>query len=450
MGIAEGTPPDRSAGNRVAYVAAFGVIDGAWVERPVVVVDGDGMVVATRVGDPADAREHGVLVHDLGRAVLVPGMVNAHSHAFQRGIRGMTHQRGPEQRSTFWTWREAMYTLAGALEPEVLHALSRRAFSEMLGAGITCVGEFHYVHHQPTGEPYQDPNELSRAVCDAAYDAGIRLVLLEAYYARSGPGEGPAPEQRRFCDASVDVFLARVDGLRREGVELAIAPHSVRAVGKAELGELADYAARHDLPLHAHVSEQPEENRICRAEHGLSPTGVLAEAGALDRPARFVAVHAIHLEPGDIDLLARQIVCACPTTEADLGDGIVAASELRARGVTLALGTDSNAVIDLVQEARLLEMNERLRTTTRICLCDDSGRVWPVVLEAATTGGATALGCADRLGTIGVGRPFDACVVDLGHPTLADLGPDACMDAWLLSGTRAPLSHVFVGGTRVV
>jgi formimidoylglutamate deiminase len=343
-----------------------------------------------------------------------------------------------------------MYEVAAALDPETIYAIARRTYAEMLAAGITCVGEFHYIHHQADGRPYDDPNELSRAVIRAAIDVGIRLVLLEAFYARSGPGRAPLAGQMRFCDASVDAYLNRVDALRAEGVCVGIAPHSVRSVGIDDLRLLAAYAHEHDLPLHAHVSEQPGENEICRDEYGLTPTQVLAEAGALARKRGFSAVHAIHLEDIDRRLLAEQIVCACPSSAADLGDGILQAGDLRGRGTLLALGSDTNAVTDLIQEARLLEHNERLRTRSRLRLCDEAGRVWPVLLAAATSGGASALGGSERWGTIAAGRPFDACVVDMDHPTLAGIEPSAVMDALLLSGTAAPVERVFVGGDRVV
>jgi formimidoylglutamate deiminase len=275
-------------------------------------------------------------------------------------------------------------------------------------------------------------------------------VLLEAFYGRSGPGRAPTVEQTRFCDGSVDAYLERVDQLRSEGMCVGIAPHSVRAVSFDDLRRLADYAHAHDLPLHAHVSEQPGENEVCRDEYGLTPTQVLAEAGALARTRGFTAVHAIHLEDGDRRLLSEQIACACPTTAADLGDGILSACDLHARGTLLSLGSDTNTVIDLIQEARLLEADERLRTHSRLRLCDEAGRIWPVLLAAATSGGASALGRGDLWGTIGVGRPFDACAIDMDHPTLGGIAPQAMMDALLLSGTAAPVERVFVGGDRVL
>jgi formimidoylglutamate deiminase len=431
--------------DRVAYTAAYGLVDDEWVAAPWFEVDAAGEIVRAQSGRPADAP---AIVHDLGRALLLPGMVDAHSHAFQRQIRGATHRRGAHDPSSFWSWREAMYRAANSLDPEAVFSASRDCFREMLRAGITCVGEFHYLHHAPDGAPYADPNELSRQVVRAAAEVGIRLVLLEVYYARAGAGRPPLPEQRRFCDGSVDAYLRRVDVLRGEGVALGVAPHSVRAVPADALRELAAYAHAHALPLHAHVSEQPQENAECRAEHGCTPVALLAETGCLGRPGGFTAVHAIHLAEADFAELAGQQVCACPTTEADLGDGIIPASEHLRRGVRLALGSDSNAVVDLVQEARLLEMHERLRTRARLCLADASGQVGRALLDIATRGGALALG-RPELGRLRVGAPFDACTFDLGHPTLAHLDPTDALDAALLSGTAAVVDRVFVGGHRL-
>lgn len=430
--------------DRVAYVAAQGLLGDEWVPAPYVEVDADGVIARTSAGRPADAPE---LVHDLGRALLLPGMVNAHSHAFQRAIRGATQRRGAHDPSSFWSWREAMYRTANALGPEDVFSVTRQCYAEMLRAGITCVGEFHYLHHAPGGAPYDDPNELSRQVLRAAAEVGIRVVLLMVYYARAGHGRPPLPEQQRFCDGSVDAYLRRVDALRGEGVHLGLAPHSVRAAPAEALRELAAYARAHGLPMHAHVSEQPRENEECREEHGASPTEVLAAAGCLDRPGSFTAVHAIHLTERDHALLGPQSVCACPTTEADLGDGIVPAQRHRAAGTNLALGSDSNAVIDLVQEARLLEMHERLRAQARLCLTGPDGQVGRALLDIATVGGARSLG-RPELGRLVPGAPFDACTVDLDHPHLAGLPPAQTLDALWLAGTAAAVDRVYVAGVR--
>jgi formimidoylglutamate deiminase len=436
----------------------------AWVEldgraqlvrNPRVRLDrASGRVVSIAPVDAGEGDEPG-LVQDLGHTLLLPGLVNAHSHAFQRIIRGRTHRRAAHDPDSFWTWRESMYAAANRLDPEAVYEVTRACFAEMLARGITCVGEFHYLHHDAEGRPYADANELSRQVVRAAADVGLRLSLLEVYYARAGVGhDGPLPEQRRFCDGSTDAYLARLDALRELAdasptLALGVAPHSVRAVRADELARLAAYANDHGLPIHAHVSEQPVENHQCREEHGRTPLQVFAEAGCLARPGAFTAVHAIHVDADDLARLGGHQVCACPTTEADLGDGIVPATRWREHGATLALGSDSNAVIDLIQEARLLEMHERLGRQARLCLRDDEGRVAPVLVAAATTGGAAALG-RPELGRLAPGSPFDALAVDLGHQTLADVDPEHALDALMLAGSGEAITQVWVGGRRRV
>lgn len=390
------------------------------------------------------------VVHDLGHALVLPGMINSHSHAFQRSIRGATAARGAGDPSSFWSWRTAMYGAVAGFDPEGFEAATRRCFSEMLAAGITCVGEFHYVHHRVDGQPYDDANELSFRVIRAAEAVGLRMTLLEVFYERCEFEKPALPEQARFCDASVQAYLERVERLRElasPALRVGITPHSVRAVTRASLEILADYATRHDLPMHAHVSEQPAENASCQREHGMSPTQLLGETGCLARPGSFTAVHAIHMRDEDFELLAEHNACACPSTEADLGDGIIPVRRWQAAGSNLCLGTDSNALVDLVQEARLLEMHERLRTQSRLCLLDSEGRVAPVLADAATCGGARALGWPE-LGSLAVGRPFDAACVDLDHPIFADLPIERALDVLFTSGTAAPISEVWVAGVQ--
>jgi len=431
-----------------AFTAAHGVIDGAWVDEPYLEVDAAGAIVRAQTGTPPPDQRADLPLHELGRAILLPGLINAHSHAFQRSIRGATHRAAIGDPSTFWSWREAMYSAAQRLDPDGVYQLTRACFAEMLRAGITCVGEFHYLHHRPDGGLYDDPNELSNQIIRAADEVGLRLVLLEVFYQRAGAGRPPLPEQRRFCDPSLDTYLARVDALRARGVDVGLAPHSVRAVARPQLQGLADYAARAGLVVHAHVSEQPRENHECAAEHGgLSPTQVFAASGCLDRPRAFSAVHAIHVDAADLALLAGQHVCACPTTEADLGDGIVPAADHLAHGAHIALGSDSNAVIDLIQEARLLEMHERLRSGRRLCLCPADGQLGLALLRAATIAGASALGRPD-LGALTVGAPFDAITVDRDHPSLADVAPEHLLDALMLAGSAAPVDRVYIAGRR--
>ena len=452
-----------SSGERLCVTAALGWVeqDGVprVVSRPRVSFERSTGTIVSITADHDAPTEPGELVHDLGNRLLLPGMVNAHSHAFQRMIRGVAQggRAGPSPSDTpanFWSWRGAMYSAANTLNPDEVYTQTRACFAEMLSRGITCVGEFHYLHHQPDGRPYDDANELSHQVIRAAREVGLRLCLLEVYYARAGAGhEGPLPEQRRFCDASTDAYLERVDALRElaageAGLSVGVAPHSVRAVPADALARIAAYANHHELVIHSHVSEQERENLECREEHRCTPLQVFAQAGCMERASAFTAVHAIHVGGEELELMRKQQVCACPTTEADLGDGVIPASAWHAQGTRLALGSDSNAVIDLIQEARLLEMHERLRDQARLRLRDEQGRVAPTLLDAATGGGAQALGHTE-LGRLAPGCPFDALAIDLDHPSLRDVPEAFVLDALMLAGTAEPISQVWVGGKRL-
>ncbi|HEY6101110.1 MAG TPA: formimidoylglutamate deiminase, partial [Anaeromyxobacter sp.] len=267
----------------------------------------------------------------LPRRILLPGFVSAHGHSFQRAIRGRA-ERSSTARS-FWGWREVMYEAASRLSPEDLEAVARLAFLELARAGVTCAGEFHYLHGDPQGRPYADPAELELRVVRAAREVGLRVVLLRAAYARSGFGIPPEPGQRRFIEPSPDAYLASLDRLAAATradplVSLGIAPHSVRACPAGWIRALADEARRRGLPLHVHAAEQPAELDACLLEHGLSPVRLLAREGALG--ASTTLVHAIHVDEGDVRVIgaARATVCACPTTERNLADGIVPADRL--------------------------------------------------------------------------------------------------------------------------
>jgi formiminoglutamate deiminase len=344
---------------------------------------------------------------DIRLGTVVPGFVNAHSHAFHRALRGRTHADGGD----FWQWRTRMYDEARGLTPDGYRAFATRVFTEMRDAGYTSVSEFHYVHHRPDGTPYEH-HDMELALADAAAAAGIRLLLLDTLYLRGGPGVALAPEQRRFGDRDAHAWLDRWHALRsaleRHGsvhTTLGAALHSVRAVAPADLGVVAAGLPA-DAPLHVHVSEQPAENAQCLAETGLTPTGLLAEAGLL--APRLSAVHATHLTDDDIRLLgaARTTIVMCPTTEADLGDGIGPAPELRDAGARLAVGSDQSAVIDPWEELARLELDQRLRLQRR-------GIFTPLELWTAGSG---------RDG-LRVGDPFDA--VEVATDTARTDGADA-------------------------
>ena len=362
--------------------------------------------------------------------IALPGLANAHSHAFQRALRGRT-QAGT---GSFWTWREEMYGFAERLDPDGCFALARACFGEMALAGVTCVGEFHYLHHAPDGAPYEDPNAMGRAVIAAAREAGIRITLLDACYLHGGLA--------RFRDRDADAWAGRVDELRpAPGARIGAAIHSVRAVDPGAAAVVAAWAG--ERPLHAHVSEQPAENQQCLADHGRTPTGVLAEAGALSE--RFTAVHATHLVEEDVAALgdARACACLCPTTERDLADGIGPGARLRAAGASLAVGSDSHAVIDLFEEARAIELDERLATGVR------GNHPAAALLEAASAGGHAALGWPEA-GRIEAGALADLAIVGLDSVRLAGTAPEHGLPATVFAAAAPDVRHVLAGGRWIV
>ncbi|WP_437578559.1 formimidoylglutamate deiminase [Sorangium sp. So ce887] len=368
------------------------------------------------------------------RAIELPALASAHSHAFQRGMRGEAQRPGPSGADDFWSWRSAMYALAGSLTPESIHAISKVAYRELRAAGVRTVGEFHYVHHQPDGAPYEDRTVLADAVIEAARAAGLRIALLRVVYARAGAGRAPEGAQRRFSDGSLDAALADVEALRAryagcEDVRVGVAPHSVRAVPPAWLGEIARYAAERGLMVHMHVAEQPAEIEACVAETGRRPVELLAERGVLSE--RFVAVHATHLAPHEPALLgaARAFACLCPTTERDLGDGLPDVGALRAAGVRLCVGIDSHVITDPFEDLRGVELGERLRTGKRVTLrAEDGGTPAEALWEIGSLRGAEACGFADPGGSISLRR--DA-------PALALVREERLLDAVVYSGSPA-------------
>jgi len=340
------------------------------------------------------------LVRREGATIVLPGLVTAHSHAFQRGLRGRTHALARSGEGSFWSWRGLMYRFAAGLDPESIFALSRLAFRELARNGVTAVGEFHYVWHQPDGTPYDDRVVLADAVVRAAREVGIRITLLRVLYARGGWGRPLEPTQKRFVDGDVDDALADVDELRKrfaedDQVRFGVAPHSVRAVPVEWLRAARDYCAEHGLPLHAHVAEQRRELAECLAEHGKRPVELLADEGVLSE--RFVGVHATHLRPHEARLLgeAKSFACLCRTTERDLGDGSPNVQQLRDAGVRLCVGVDSHARSDGLEELRAIELDERVRAEGRALAMDGQA-----LLQAGTTEGTAAIGQTNEGDTV--------------------------------------------------
>ena len=433
-----------------------------WCERAWLPGDGGapaGVVESVRV-ETTEGRivgvERGVAASDgdvrLGGVVL-PGLANAHSHAFHRALRGRTHAGG----GSFWTWREGMYALASALTPELYGRLARAVYAEMALGGTTAVGEFHYVHHRPDGTPYPasegGPNAMAEALRSAARDAGVHLTLLDTCYLHGGLGTGGtsparhqplAPEQVRFGDGTVAAWAARVDALRTawaddDRVLVGAAAHSVRAVAPDELREVARWAKQAGAPLHVHLSEQPGENEAALAAFGVTPARLLHDAGALGPGT--TAVHAVHLTDDDVALLGTSGtgVCLCPTTERDLADGIAPGLRLLRAGSPLSVGTDQHVGADVLTEARGVEEHERLATGRR-------GSFGPAALvEMATSAGHAALGRPDA-GRITTGAPADLVAVRLG--TVRTAGIDPAQVALVAGATD--VSDVVAGGELVV
>ena len=404
------------------------------VRADVLVTIDNGSIASVESGVPPGGDVEQVL------GLTLPGLANAHSHAFHRALRGHTHGGAGD----FWTWREQMYQVAARLTPDNYFDLARATFAEMVLAGYTCVGEFHYVHHRPDGSRYDDPNAMGAALIDAARESGIRLTLLDACYLRGGPGTPLTPAQVRFSDGDVQAWADRVDLLvDDDDVRIGAAIHSARAVDADSIAAIANHAGRRAMPLHAHVSEQIAENEQIHGEHGCTPTALLAAAGALS--PRFTAVHATHLVPTDIDALAAAgcTCCFCPTTERDLADGTGPSAELGDAGVRLAIGSDQHAVIDPFEEMRAIEMNERLRSMRR------GTHSAAELLMAGTANGYRSLGW-DNGGAIAVGQLADLVTVSLDGVRLAGYSTDALLDAVVFAGLAADVTDVIIGGATIV
>lgn len=365
-----------------------------------------------------------------GQTLVLPAFATAHSHAFQRGMRGLAQRPGPTGTDDFWTWRKAMYDLALSLTPERIYDVSRVAFRELRSVGTLTVGEFHYLHHQADGTPYEQRTLLSDLVIEAALAEGLRISLLRTIYHRAGAGKPAAGAQKRFSDDNLDDALADVETLRSRwaahpDVRIGIAPHSVRAVPPAWLAPIAELAKRHDLPLHMHVAEQPGEVTACLAETGKRPLRLIESAGLLG--PRFVAVHGTHLAPDEAQALGKAggFVCINATTERDLGDGHPDLLALRAASVRLCNGIDSHVATDPFEEMRGPELGERLRTLHRVTDRTTSPTLAERLWASASTEGAIAVGFADAGGEL---------VVDHDHVCLALVEPDHLLDALVFSG----------------
>jgi formimidoylglutamate deiminase len=398
-------------------------------------VDEAGKIArAGRLGLTADRRLAGL--------ALLPGMVNAHSHAFQRGLRGRT-ERFPQRSGNFWGWRDQMYALARAVDAERFRELSLAAFLEMRAAGITTVGEFHYLHHVQ-----RQDFALDEQLLGAATQAGVRLVLLEVYYRLGGINKPLREEQQRFETKSTHAFWKQLDRLAERidpaRQSLGVAVHSVRAAGREEIGAIHAESLRRGLVFHMHVEEQRQEIADCRGAYGRTPLALLlSQLGSCEN---VTAVHCTHSEPDELASFAQGggRVCLCPVTEANLGDGIPGLSPLAAHPASLCLGTDSNSRISFAEEMRWLSYVQRLKQEQRAVLANERGEVASALFAMATTGGARALGV--DAGRIAAGAWADFMTLDLGHPSLAGWTAETLIDAFVFGGADGAIQATCVGG----
>jgi formiminoglutamate deiminase len=413
-------------------------LGGDTVDTGVLMSEADGRITSIRSNatpDPTSNRLYGL---------VIPGMANAHSHAFHRALRGRTQR----DRGSFWTWRDLMYRAADRLDPDRYRPLARGVYAEMALAGITSVGEFHYLHHDAGGRRYSDPNAMGHALIEGAADAGLRLTLLDTCYLSSAPDGTPLNDgpQQRFGDGSGAGWAERAEALYQQmqsnpDVLIGAALHSVRGVPIEHIPAVVEWAETHARPLHVHSSEQRAEIDQCIAAHGRTPTAVLRDAGVLG--PRTTAVHATHLTPediGDLDDTATG-VCFCPSTERDLGDGIGPASALIDANGLFSLGSDSHAVIDMFEEARAVELDERLVREERGIIGASK------LLHAATAGGQHALGWTDA-GQLRIGARADFVAVDLNSVRTA--GADATAETIVFAASAGDVTDVVIDGRVVV
>ena len=427
-------------------------VDGRFVANAELVVGDGGEVTETREVRELGLGVDGCLVVEMKGKALLPGFANAHSHSFQRLIRGKAESRAVSGRD-FWSWRGTMYYAASSLDPHKVYDVARMAFLEMALAGTTTVGEFHYLHNAPDGRPYEDPNLLAKQVIAAARSVGLRMVLLRTAYLRAGYELPSDPGQRRFYETATD-YIANMEALVREcsgnaaDVRFGVAPHSLRAVPLRELHEIADWARANKLPLHMHVAEQIAENEACLREYGAAPVALLDREGLLGRD--FTAVHAVHVSDEEIAMLAETgvTVCSCPTTERNLGDGIFRADDATTAGVRVALGSDSQAQIDPLEDARELEYHLRLARQKRAVLDAGGETLAARLFECVTVSGSGSLGVAG--GDLRVGAPADFFTVNLQDVSIAGNSAEDLLAIVVFGLNRSAIRDVAVEGRLIV
>lgn len=412
-------------------------IDGRFESGLQVRVDADGRIA--EVG-----RLERRITNRLRDRALLPGFVNVHSHAFQRGLRGLG-ESFPAGAGDFWSWRQAMYSLIDSLDGQAFFRLTLQAFREMRAAGTTTVGEFHYVHHE---SDQSSDFALDELVLKAAARAGLRLVMLETYYATGGVRQPLQGAQRRFRTASPEEYWRQMESLAEllqpKTQTLGAVVHSVRAAGPEEIAAIYGEARRRGLVFHMHVEEQRQEVADCREAYGKAPMALVLDT--LGTAEGMTAVHCIQTPPAELTrfFALGGRVCACPTTEGNLGDGIADLGPARGHLDQLCLGSDSNLRISMLEEARWLEFAQRLRAGARGCLRDPEGNLAPVLLRAATAGGADALGVA--AGRIAAGAWADFAVIDLNAPALSGSAAETLAESLVFGCDEGVILATCVGG----
>lgn len=416
-----------------------------WLDNAVLDLDSNGLIRGIQPGTPqtADSSINGI---------VIPGMPNAHSHSFQRVIAGLTGPRGNDGDS-FWSWREAMYRAANSLSPQQFAAVARWVFTEMLKAGFTSCAEFHYLHHQPTGQVYSDLSEMSSRLIDAAVESGISMTLLPVLYCTAGFGKTHVSQQQQRFYNPADRYLRLLESCKtaiesRPLIELGMAPHSLRAVPGPVLQEVLQSWPEKNYPVHIHIAEQPAEIDDCIAHLGARPVDWLLDNFDVDE--RWCLVHATHMSDEELRRCAasQAIAGLCPTTEADLGDGVFKTLAWLNSGGRFAIGSDSNVRISIAEELRLLEYNERLRSGRRNVLATPTETCGRFLYQHAASTGAVAMGQA--VGRLEPGKRADLLVLDDDHELLNGRQADAALDTWIFAGDNSMLKSVWVAGRQVV
>jgi formimidoylglutamate deiminase len=436
------------------YLPEMLFVDGRALAGVGLLVDSAGLVAGLAAKDSAPPDS--TIVPLAGKGLL-PGLANAHSHTFQRLFRARAEARAAGG-DTFWTWREQMYRAAGFVSPEDLYDVARATFLEMVCAGITAVGEFHYLHRDPQGNAYDQPNLLSEQVIAAAQSVGLRIRLLRSAYFRAGFERPPHPGQRRFYE-SPEEYLRNLEDLAArhgatEDVFVGAAPHSIRAVPLNEMKQIAS-VVRGRMPLHTHISEQLGENTACEAEYGTTPVRLLADHGILS--ADTTLVHAIHLSAAEYEAVAAAgaTICSCPTTERNLGDGIFPADTAARLGIPVAFGSDSQAQIDILEDARQIEYHLRLRDQQRGILDASARDDWasrePIgtsLFRSASVHGYASLGLDG--GTLAVGEPADFFTVDLNDLSILGVDAESLPSQAVFALTKSTIRDVALQGRLIL